>query len=271
MIADAPLEYAWARLSARLASRPDERLWRQLRSARSLQSALDVVRGSPAAPYVAGIAMGGTIDSTELAFRQHLRARIREAADWAPGLWRAAVLWTEALPDLPALQRLLSDERPPIWLRADPQLAGYVAPERAARRALIAQGPLGGLVAAAEVVALQKAKPRAAVGLHPLLQTWSQQWQRRWPECSGDQQVALQSLLRSVRTHLQVFAHLPVELASAARASLAERVQRLLHSAPAQPVALFAYLLLIALDIERLRGEFTLRAAAPALVAEALP
>lgn len=268
MSADAPLEYGWARLSARLALRPDDRLWRQLRSARNLQAAVDVVRGSASAPYVAGIAMGGAVETTDLAFRQHLRTRIREAADWVPQEWRSAVLWTEVQPDLPALQRLLADEPPPAWLRADPQLADYLAPERPARRALILQGPLAELVATAETLAAQKAKTRAPA-LHPLLQAWAALWERRWPPCGGEARAALHALARLVRRHLLAFAHLPVELAAAARGTLAERTQRLLHDAPAQPAALFAYLLLVALDVERLRGEFALRAAAPWLAAEA--
>jgi len=60
---------------------------------------------------------------------------------------------------------------------------------------------------------------------------------------------------------LETFAALPVESAAGARERLAERVRRQLHDAAAQPAALFAYLLLVALDLERLRGELVLQAA----------
>lgn len=264
MGADPGLEYGYARLSARLAARPDDRLWRQLRSARGLRAAIDAVRGSAAAPYVAGVAMRGTIDDIELAFRQHLRARIREVTGWAPQGWRTALRWTEVLIDLPAVQHLRGDAPPAKWLRSDPHLSAYAAPDRISRRARLAQGPLAPL-AAAEAMPSDSRRRHAghdtAARLHPLLSAWLAQWQQRWPRCSDEQRSSLLLLLRIVKAHVAAFATLPVEATAAARERLAERVRRQLHDAAAQPAALFAYLLLIALDLERLRGEFALRAA----------
>jgi hypothetical protein len=263
MSADPALEYGYARLSARLATRPDERLWRQLRSARSLQAAIDAVRGSAAAPYVAGVAMRGTVDGIELAFRQHLRARIREVTSWAPQAWRAALRWTEVLADLPVVAHLLGDARLPHWLRDDPHLSAYAIPDRIARRAHLSQGPLAPLIAALAHHEAPKRSGAARRGdrLHPLLHAWQAQWQQRWPGCSDEQRSALLLLARTVQSHLAAFAALPVEGTAASRERLAERARRQLHDAAGQPAALFAYLLLVALDLERLRGEFVLRAA----------
>jgi hypothetical protein len=261
MSADPSLEYGYARLSARLASRPDERLWRQLRSARSLQAAIDAVRGSAAAPYVAGIAMLGTIDGVELAFRQHLRARIREVVSWAPQAWRAALRWTEVLVDLPAIQHLLGDAPLPRWLRDDPHLAPYAAGDRIARRA-----PLRATLSRHDGAARAGRRGRRGDPLHPLLHAWQVQWQQRWPSCSDEQGSALQLLVRTARSHLAAFASLPTGDTAASRERLAERLRRQLHDAAAQPAALFAYLLLVALDLERLRGEFVLRAAGLAFI-----
>lgn len=263
MSAEPALEYGYARLSARLAARPDERLWRQLRAARSLQAAIDAVRGSAAAPYVAGIAMRGTIDDIELAFRQHLRARIREAGSWAPPAWRDALRWCEALLDLPALQHLLADTSLPAWLHADPHLALYSAADRITRRARLADSPLAPLLATAAPPAAPRsaATGRGGDRLHPLLQDWLRHWQQCWPSCGEAQRTALLHLSRTVQTHVISFGALPVNDTTAARERLAERVLRQLHDAAGQPAALFAYLLLVALDLERLRGEFVLRAA----------
>jgi len=270
MSADPSLEYGYARLSARLSGRPDERLWRQLRSARSLQAAIDAVRGSAAAPYVAGVAMRGTIDSVELAFRQHLRGRIREVTTWAPQAWRAALRWSELLVDLPVIQHLLGDARLPHWLHDDPHLSAYAIPDRITRRARLTQGLLAPLVAA---LAHHEAPRRAGASrrgggdrLHPLLNAWQAQWQQRWPGCSDEQRAALLLLAHTVHSHLATFATLPAEATAASRERLAERVRRQLHDAAGQPAALFAYLLLVALDLERLRGEFVLRAAERAFV-----
>lgn len=272
MSAGPALEYGYARLSARLAARPDERLWRQLRSARSLQVAIDAVRGSSAAPYVAGVAMRGTIDDIELAFRQHLRARIHELVSWAPQAWRAALHWTEALVDLPAVHHLLADAPLPKWLRDDPHLSAYAVADRITRRARLTQGPLAPLVAAAHEAPAAPGRGRAprrgGDRLHPLLHAWLAQWQQRWPSCSEEHRSALLLLARTVQTHLVAFATLPVESTTTARERLAERARRQLHDAAGQPTALFAYLLLVALDLERLRGEFALRAAGLAFVEE---
>lgn len=262
MSGDPALDYGYARVAARLSTRPDEKLWRQLRSARSLQAAVDAVRGSPAAPYVAGVGLRGSIDDVELAFRQHLRARIREVTGWAPQAWRPALHWTETLVDLPAVQHLLGDEPLPRWVRIDPHLAEYAAEDRLARRSRLAQGALAPLLAAMHPPAPSKpvSPRRSHATLHALLSAWQAQWQRRWPRCSDEQGSALSLLLRTVRSHVAAFGALPVDATGAARERLAERVRRQLHDAAAQPAALFAYLVLVALDLERLRGELALRA-----------
>lgn len=263
MSGDPALDYGYARVAARLASRPDEKLWRQLRSARSLQAAVDAVRSSPAAPYVAGVGLRGAIDDIELGFRQHLRARIRELTGWAPQAWRPALRWTETLVDLPALQHLLGDDPVPRWVRSDPHLSEYAAEDRLTRRSRLAQGALAPLLA--DLTPQPQAKPastrRSHGALHALLGAWQAQWQHRWPRCSDEQRSALLLLLRTVRSHVAAFGALPVETTGAARERLAERVRRQLHDSAAQPAAFFAYLVLVALDVEQLRGELALRAA----------
>ena len=271
MTGDPGVEYAYCRLSARLAMRPDERLWRQLHSARSLQAAVDAVRATAAAPYVAGVGLSGSIDDIELAFRQHLRARIREVTTWAPQGWQAALRWAEVLVDLPIVQHLLGDAPLPKWLRLDPHLAVYAEDDRIRRRARLAQGPMAPLLA---VATSGRSTPRRSAasrhgrdGLHPLLAAWEAHWQRCWPRCGDEQRRSLQRLSQTVRAHLAAFATLPVEATAPARERLGERVRRQLHDAAAQPASLFAYLLLVALDVERLRGEFAVRATGRELLA----
>jgi hypothetical protein len=263
--AEPTADYGYARLSARLSARPDERVWRLLRSARSLRAAVDVLRSSAAAAYVAGAPVGGAIDAVESALRQHLRLRIRETASWAPPQWRPALRFTEVLLDLPAVQHLLSHAALPDWLRDDARLSQYAAADLPSRRGRLAAGPLAPFAATADALLHEpQARPgrrRERRALHPLIDLWCAHWQRLWPTCSGEERDALQGLLRTVRSHLETFAALPVESAAGARERLAERVRRQLHDAAAQPAALFAYLLLVALDLERLRGELVLQAA----------
>lgn len=255
MISGLTFEYAHARVSARLAQRPDERLWQRLRSARTVVALLEAVRASQAAAMVTGIPARDA-ELLELAFRQQLRLRIDEVADWSPLEWQPALRFTALLADLPALAQLLRDEPPPRWIGADPVLACYAQPRLAQRRAALAEGPMAHIAAALDAEPADAPPHRVAPVLHPALAAWEAQWRALWPQ--GD--AALEQLADVVRAHALRFASLSPDAAWAAREELAARLRRLLHRHPAQPAALFAGITLHALDLERLRGEFVLRA-----------
>jgi len=268
MIDGLTLEYAYARVGARLSQRPDERLWLQLHSARSVAALLDAVRASPAAPAVSGVQLTGDGDIIEAAFRQQLRTRIAEVVAWSPLEWRPALSHTRHLVDMPAVVQLLTDEPPPRWMVADPVLAEYALPNRAQRRAALTAGPLAGIAAAAEATDADRAPPRSAAAraaarsgvpaLHRALGAWEREWHALWPH--GADGCTLHTLARLLRSHVSAFGGLHADDAATARQTLGARLLGLLHRAAAQPAALFAYLALYALDLERLRAEFVLRA-----------
>lgn len=270
MISGLTFDYAYARVAARLAQRPDERLWTQLRSSRSVPALLEAVRASSAATTVSGVPLMGDADAIELAFRQQLRTRIVEVAGWSPSPWRPSLLYTRHLVDLPALLHLLSDEPPPRWIAADPALAPYALATLAQRRAALADGPLGPLVAAAEpgvdarrpVEPIARAMRRLHAGgaLHRLLAAWEREWRRLWPPIDDDERSALDGVVERVRAHLKRFPSVPVDETVGARQALGARLATAVHRSASQPAALFAYLGLFAIDLERLRGEFMLRA-----------
>lgn len=265
MIAGLPIEYAHARASAWLAQRPDDRLWTQLHSARTVGAALEAVRGSAAAAYVSGITWPAPLADLELAFRQQWRTRVDEVARWAPDAWRAALRWTAYLVDLPALAHLLGEEPVPPWIGADPVLAPYALEQRGDRLARLAQGPFAPLALAVETAAPTPRRADTAarphVRLHAALRAWDSEWRARWPECDGEARLGLERLVARVATHLARFGALAVEDAPVARQKLAADVAALMRRSAAQPAALFAYLALVALDLERLRGEIVVRAA----------
>jgi len=255
MIAGLPFDYAHARASARLAQRPDDRVWLQIRSARTVAALLEAMRASPAASTVSGIQVRANVDDIERALRQQLRQRIMDVARWAPQEWRAAVLWTRHLVDLPALVQLLCSEPRAKWIATDPALAGIASASLAERRALLLAGELAPLVRALD------ARPAdgAATALHAALDAWRLQWRRLWPRCPTDDRLQLEALERDVVTHLTRFAFAPTDQTMEMRAALAARALRYMRRNPAQPAALFGYLIVMAIDIERLRGEFALR------------
>jgi hypothetical protein len=270
MIGGLSFEYAQARASARLAVRPDERLWNQLKSARSVAALVEAVRASPAAPIVSGISPTGDADAIELAFRQQLRTRIAEVAGWSPEPWREALLYTRHLVDLPAVVQLASDEAPPRWVAADPELARYALESPAQRHAALSAGPLAAVVAGLEhdVAAPRSPEPlaralrrmAAAMNVHRALATWEREWRRLWPRTTADEHSALEQLVRAIRAHVARFPALAIDEAATARQAFAARLATMMHRSVGQPAALFAYLAVFALDLERLRGEFVLRA-----------
>ena len=270
MISGLTLDYAYARAAARIAQRPDERLWLQLRSARNVPALLEAVRASAAASTVSGIPLTGDPEIIEHAFRQQLRTRIDEVASWSPDAWQSAVLFTRHLVDLPAIAHLLRDEAPPRWMAADPALSTYVHDSCADRRAALLASPLAPIAlaiedetptrAATEPLARALRRVRAGPPIHRAIAAWEREWRARWPRVAGDLASALDDVAHAARRHILTFATLVPDDTANARQSLAVRLIALMHRAAAQPAALFAYLALFALDIERLRGEFVVRA-----------
>jgi hypothetical protein len=254
-----------------MSQRPDERLWQKARSARSVAALLDAVRSSAATAMVSGIPAAGDADAIELAFRQQLRTRIDEVASWCPDEWCGVVRYTRHLPDLPALVGLLADEPPPRWVADDPALAPYAAATLAGREAALAGGPLAPLAAAVraagdtdrghdEPMGRALRRLRAGPALHRALAAWESEWRAGWPRASEDVTEDLNRLVQAIRTHQIRFGAVALDDAAATRQALAARLASFVHRAAVQPVALLAYLTLFALDIERLRGEFVVRA-----------
>lgn len=101
---------------------------------------------------------------------------------------------------------------------------------------------------------------RREAHLHPALLAWLDAWRALWPPCGDEDCAALEQLVAVVARHLRRFAAAAPEDAAALRADLQARLLTLLRRHPARPVALFAALALHALDLERLRAEFVLRA-----------
>jgi hypothetical protein len=249
-----PIEYAATRVAARLARRPSDRLWTQLRASRSLAALLDALRQSDCAVYVSGIAATDSLIDIELAFRQQLRGQIAELAAIAPDEWQAAVAFTGWLIDLPALAHLARAEAAPAWTTTDRGLAIYAQPEPGARQRALMTGVPGALFARAA-----GATPTA--GVHPLVAAWEAEWVGLWPHASHEQRAALVGLVAAVKQHLVAFRSGEPADSDTARARLGVRMATALRLASAQPAALFAWLVVLALDLERLRGLAIERAA----------
>lgn len=270
MIDGLTLDYAGSRAMARLAWRPDQRLWQRLHAAGSLHALLERARSAAIGNYLSGVARVADCDGVDAAFRTQWRARVAELAGWSPSPWRAAITWTAHLADVSGVAHLWM--APPLrWMRTDAVFAHYADGNTATRRAALTTGPLAALGQALLSVDRSDGTPADAADARPVvrppatdllprtLAAWLAHWRTLWPVTPASEHADLDGLIALARAHRQRFAALPVADTGAAREAFAERVSARLRADPSRPVALFAYLLLIALDLERLRAECLLR------------
>lgn len=227
----AGLDYAQARIQSRHGARASEIAWNAAHACVTLASLLEGARASGLKPWVAGIDATLGEDDLELQLRARLRERIAEVATWMPPEWRPAMLHTRALIDLPARQHLALGRAPLAWMKLDAALAPWLdaAPdeERAAR----------------------------------LRAEWLREWRGLWPDPSADDVAALEEVVRLVQAHLERFAGAGADDAPALRRELLARLEVLFRRHALTPAAAFVHIALLALDLERLRGEIVARSA----------
>lgn len=225
------MEYAQARMQARHGARPDEALWQRLSAQSSLAGYLGAARATALAAHLIGIGDRADLHAIERALRLRWRETVTELAGWLPREWQAAVRWCAVLIDLPALAWLSAGGAPQRWMQQDPVLAAHLA-------ASAALGPVG----------------RAA---------WHEAWRQRWPDGAREDVDALARLAAAVERHLAAFVQLPPGAAFDARRALVHEAERGFRRLAFRPVVAFAYLLLVALDLERLRADLVVRALGP--------
>lgn len=221
------MEYAQARMQARHGARPDEAAWQRLGGQSGFAAYLAAARASSLAGWLAGIGDDAGPHEIELALRLRWREAVQETARWLPAEWADAVRWCALLVDLPARSWLAGGGEPPAWAERDPVLAACLgAPESL---------------------------------LPATLAAWQSAWRQRWPT-GGEDARRLGAIAAGVAAHLARFAELPPAAAGDARRALARDARHWFRRHAQSPAAAFAYLLLLALDLERLRGELLLRA-----------
>ena len=190
------------------------------------------------------LGLGAQVPVHEMAaqLRRHFADYVDQTAHWQPAPWRSAVVWVAELPMLPLLRELLTADRLPAWIQADPHLQDVVRDSREARRAALARTRWSPLIAAWNQ------------GL-PLRAGWLAHWRTLWPGGAGAHGDALEHLQRRVQAHVDRMAGASDDNGSPAREALARVLLRFFRRYDQQPAATFAHLGLIALDLERLRGE----------------
>lgn len=240
------LAYAQARIQARLSKLTSDSGWERLGAVRAYSAYLQEARGTPLRSWVAGISPDSGSHEIERVLRGQFRSVVDESRGWAPEAWRPAVDWVRWLAYVPLLDHLRRGDAAPGWARRDPDLRPW----------LDASGRLRpqGLEGAGALDLLETGQGEGSVA-----RAWGDGWRRRWPPSR-----------KAWASNLERVAGLFEELLGGAdaaqvagpdgRGHLRGRFERLFRRLPLEPAALFCYLALVALDLERLRGALTARA-----------
>jgi hypothetical protein len=238
--------YAQARLQARFGDQPNAFVWEGLLSLVELPALLDQMRTTLLRHWIANISFPTPPHEMERLLRQRMRALIDEVAHWLPTAWRPAVQWTGILLDLPALMYLLRGGDAYAWMQEEPALRELAAVDPASRAGAAAEGRYAPLLPAGDAEALAA--------------RWLAEWRRRWPEASGRERAALEQLVEVVSTYLSRYATGDGASGQAARDRFAAEARVLFRRHALTPAAAFAWLLLVALELERVRGAVVERA-----------
>ena len=241
------LEYACARIGARIGERPNEAAWRSIAGIRGFAAFLDAARAPPFRRWTSGIAADAEPHGVEAVLLGHWRALVDELRTWMPAQWHGAIAWAGALIDLPVAQYLARGGNPLPWMRDDP---AYREPSR--NGAPPTSGPLA---------------PLARTWTNPegFFRAWTDEWSRRVPQHDGAERSAIADYVRLLVAARAASADSSSDDGTLARRALVLRLSALYRRATLDPAAAFVFLALAALDMERLRGELLRRAIFPRL------
>lgn len=238
----AQFAYVAARLLARHGERPSGADWDRLEGVGDFGHYLQTARETGLEPFVRHIASNAGGHEVERALRSALTSYLREVAGWQPPPWRPALRWLEPLLTLPALAHLAAGHRSRDWMTRLPGLERAIQHSREAGLRLPADSELAPLASDDD--------PFAA---------WRREWRRRLPTRPRAFQPPLAELEAAVTAYRRAVASGEAE----PDPRLAGTLVRLLRRHPQQPVASYAHLGLVALDLQRLRRALLLRRLLP--------
>ena len=233
--------YTQTRLQARHGMRPDERTWQLVESQKDLANFLQSARQTSLKNWVMGLQATDTHHLIESSLLNLYRDYINDIASWVPHSWRKSVEWSASITYLPALQHLLSGNTVQEWMLQDPVLKQFTTTHLEQRTNAFLQSEYAPLIHAWQAG-------------ESLLSTWIRSWQSLWPEKRTKQKVELEIMIALLSQHLTSFMHVAPNTAWRHRQQLAQKLTLLFRKYSFHPVAVFIHLLLIAMDVERLRG-----------------
>lgn len=223
------IEYAQVRIQSRYAARANAAAWREIEHARELPALIELARGAGFDRVVARLPLPLGLHELDLALRKQWRERVAEVAGWMPDEWQAALRWCALIVDLPFIRYLADGGIPYQWMERDPCFAYW----------------------------------RARPGPQAVASGWYRQWRSRMPRLSEDEAAHFLLFVRSVESHLGAFSGAAADAGWHQRQMLEHKLTTLFRRSTLEPLAAFAFLALVWLDLERLRGEIATRIAFP--------
>jgi hypothetical protein len=237
--------YVQARSQARHGERLQEADWRAIEAARSIDQFIERARAFSLRRFIGRMDARMSNHAVERMLRDTWRAYVAEVAGWVPAAWREAVMWISLFPELPIIDALLMGEAPE-WIQQDPAFAELAQADLQKRNVTPANSPLDALVASSG-----REKTLAA--------RWYTHWHSLWPRRQAGNR-ALRDLIATINAHVERLDRAGLQEASASyRRDLALKLTRMFRRHGGSPAAIFCHLALVALDLERLRGDLIRR------------
>lgn len=232
--------FAYTRLQARHGMRPDESVWQLVESHRDIANYIQAARNTVLHQWVAGVQPSGDAHLLEEALLEQYRVYVRDIAVFVPKTWSRAVRWIESLTFLPSIHYLLTGNTAYGWMLENPTLRKFTVADQAQRLNILAQTQFAPLVTGMEAG-------------KPLTIAWLDYWQSLWPE-KISQRSPLSKLVSVLLNHIEEFSQLSPAITWAQRKKLSEILVYMFRNHAFESVSVFVHLLLVALDIERLRA-----------------
>lgn len=246
MSSSARWSYVQARLQARHGELPQENDWRVIESARSFDHFIERANVTPLRRFAGHVHARMSSHAVERLLRDAWRGYVAEVAGWAPALWREAVLWLTYFPDLPVIEAVALDQAPE-WVAQDPVLA-RLAEDRLHPRSTAARADaLSALVS-------------AGTSDSSLAARWFAHWRSLLARHRTADERALFDLAALISSYVAQLDRAAIQEVSAPyRRDLVGRLVRMFRRHSGAPAAVFCHLALVALNLERLRGELMRR------------
>ena len=218
--------YAQARLHARLEGRLSETDWQTLAGSRNFGNCLDVINQTAAANVTSRLDRTNSVHAVERVLREEWSAIVKEIANWLPEKWQHATHWLVVLPHLRRFEWSSGNDNAPRWLRLKIEFG--------------------------EKAEVMQSEEKIESSMREVAEIWLNEWCLRLPDKRhvGELNAALTPLLD------RYLDKETPEITETQKAwqELDSYLRGVFRNHTQTPVAVFAYLGMIALDFERLRG-----------------